>query len=78
MQDEFRDVFNQAQSEGPINRAQAKLMKYKDAMQLALVLLKSEPTNNIDPLCDPSDHCTECESKDNYFKNQHMLQAQWS
>ncbi len=52
-------------------------MKYKDAVQLALQLLKSEETNNINSLCDQSDHCAECESKDKYFKDQHTLQAQW-
>ncbi len=47
-QDDFRDIFNQAQSDGPITRAQAKLIKYKDAALLALQLLKSEETDSID------------------------------
>ena len=38
---DFSDIFNKAQSEGPITRAKAKLIKYKDAAQLALILLKS-------------------------------------
>jgi hypothetical protein len=60
--EDFKDIFNQANSRGPITRAQAKLIKFKDAVQLALLLLKNE-TENIDSLCDPSDHCTECESE---------------
>jgi hypothetical protein len=36
MQEDFKDIFNQAHSRGPITRADAKLIKYKDAMQLAL------------------------------------------
>ncbi len=42
---EFSDIFNKAQSEGPFTRAKAKLIKYKDAAQLALILLKSEIDN---------------------------------
>jgi hypothetical protein len=41
---DFSDIFNQAQSEGPITRAKAKLIKYKDAAQLALMLLKVKLT----------------------------------
>jgi hypothetical protein len=63
---DFTDIFNQAHSRGPITRAQAKLIKYKDAAQLALILLKSE-TENIDSLCDPSDNCPGCESEDPNF-----------
>ncbi len=66
----FQDIFNQAHTKGPITRVQSKLMKYKDTMQLALSLLKSE----TDSLCDSSDHCAECESEQNYFKNQHSLE----
>ncbi len=51
--EDFKDVFNQAHSRGPITRAQVKLIKYKDAAQLALILFKTE-TENIDSLCDPS------------------------
>ncbi len=32
---DFSDIFNKAQSEGPITRAKAKIIKYKDAAQLA-------------------------------------------
>jgi len=53
-----------------------KLIKYKYA-SLVAQLLKSEETPNIDSLCDPSDHCTECESEDSYFEDKHTLQAQW-
>ncbi len=35
---DFSDLFNKALSEGPITRAKAKLIKYKDAPQLALIL----------------------------------------
>ena len=37
---DFSDIFNKAQSEGPITRAKAKLIKYKDAAQLALIFIK--------------------------------------
>jgi hypothetical protein len=70
---DFSDIFNQACNEGPLTRAKAKLIKYKDAAQLALILLKSE-TENINSLCNPSDDCTQCESEDSYFANRHMLQ----
>jgi hypothetical protein len=63
-------------NEGPITRAKAKLIKNKDVVQLALILLKSE-TENIDSLCNPSDHCAECEREDSYFANRHSLQFQW-
>jgi hypothetical protein len=75
--DIYRDIFNQAQPSGPITRVQAKLIKYKDAAQLSLILLKNEESPKIDSLCDPSDHCAECESKDTYFENQNTLQGQW-
>jgi len=42
---DFNDMFNKAHDEGPITRAKAKLIKYKDAAQLALLLLKSEKDN---------------------------------
>jgi len=32
---DFSDIFNKAQNEGPITRAEAKLIKYKDGAQLA-------------------------------------------
>ncbi len=73
---DFSDIFNKAQSEGPITRAKAKLMKYKDTAQLALILLKSE-TDTIDSLCDPSDNCAQCESEETYFADSKMLPFQW-
>jgi hypothetical protein len=62
---DFNDIFNKVHSEGPITRAKAKLIKYKDAAQLALLLLKSE-NDTINSLCDPSDHCGCCESEETY------------
>jgi len=73
---EFQNIFNQVHNIGPITRAQAKLIKYKDETQLASTLLKSE-TENIDSLCDPSDSCAQCESEDSYFENKHSLEFQW-
>jgi hypothetical protein len=64
---DFSDIFNQAHSDRPITRAKDKIIEYKYAAQLALILLKRE-TENIDSLCNPSDHCAECESKDTYFE----------
>jgi hypothetical protein len=73
---DFNDIFNQACNEGPLTRAKAKLIKYKDAAQLALILLKSED-ENIDSLCNPENNCKSCESEDSYFANRHSLQFQW-
>ncbi len=73
---DFNDIFNKAHSEGPITRAKAKLIKYKDAAQLALILLKSE-TDNINSLCDPSDNCGRCESEETYLAESKMLRFQW-
>jgi hypothetical protein len=74
---DFSDIFNKAQSEGPITRAKAKLIKYKDAAQLALILLKSE-TDNINSLCDPHDNCGRCESEETYLAESKTLPFQWS
>ncbi len=73
---DFSDIFNKAQNEGPITRAKAKLIKYKDTAQLALILLKSE-TDTIDSLCDPSDNCRCCESEENYLAESKTLPLQW-
>jgi hypothetical protein len=73
---DFSDIFNKAQSEGPITRAKAKLIKYKDKAQLALILLKSE-TDTINSLCDPSDNCAWCESEETYLAESKMLPFQW-
>jgi hypothetical protein len=73
---DFNDIFNKAHNEGPITRAKAKLIKYKDAAQLALLLLKSE-NDTINSLCDPSDHCGCCESEENYLAESKTLPFQW-
>ncbi len=73
---DFSDIFNKAHSEGSITRAKAKLIKYKDAAQLALILLKSE-TDNINSLCDPSDNCGRCESEETYLAESKTLPFQW-
>ncbi len=73
---DFNDIFNKAHSEGPITRAKAKLIKYKDAAQLALLLLKSE-NDTINSLCDPSDHCGRCESEETYLAESKTLPFQW-
>jgi hypothetical protein len=64
------------QSEGPITRVKAKLIKYKDVAQLALILLKSE-TDTINSLCDPSNNCACCESEENYLAESKTLPFQW-
>jgi hypothetical protein len=73
---DLNDIFNKAHSKGPITRAKAKLIKYKDAAQLALMLLKSE-NDTINSLCDPSDHCGCCESEETYLAESKMLPFQW-
>jgi hypothetical protein len=73
---DFNDIFNKANNEGPITRAKAKLIKYKDAAQLALLLLKSE-NDTIDSLCGPSDHCGRCESEETYLTESKTLPFQW-
>jgi hypothetical protein len=73
---DFSDIFNKVQSEGPITRAKAKLIKYKDAAQLALILLKSE-TDTINSLCDPRDNCGRCESEETYQAESKTLPFQW-
>ena len=73
---DFNDIFYKAHSEGPITRAKAKLIKYKDAAQLALLLLKSE-NDTINSLCDPSQNCGRCESEETYLAESKMLPFQW-
>jgi hypothetical protein len=72
----YYNIFKKVHSEGPITRAKAKLIKYKDAAQLALILLKSE-TDNINSLCDPSDNCGHCESEETYLADSKTLPLQW-
>jgi hypothetical protein len=73
---DFSDIFNQGQNDGPITWARVKLIKYKDAAQLGLILLKSE-TENIDSLCNPNDNCSQCEGEDTYFADKNSLKFQW-
>jgi hypothetical protein len=73
---DFNDILNKAHSEGPITRAKAKLIKYKDAAQLALLLLKSE-NDTINSLCDPSQNCGRCESEETYLAESKTLPFQW-
>ncbi len=76
--DLFKNIFNQNHCDGPITIAQAKLIKHKDTAQLALALLQDEKLLiNIHSLCDPIEHCAECENEDSYFKQKDTLQAQW-
>jgi hypothetical protein len=73
---DFNDILNKAHSEGPITRAKARLIKYKDAAQLALLLLKSE-NDTINSLCDLSDHCGRCKSEETYLAESKTLPFQW-
>jgi hypothetical protein len=73
---DFNDIFNKAHNEGPITRGKAKLIKYKDVAQLALLLLKSEK-DTIDSLCDPSDHCGRCESEETYLAESKTFPFWW-
>jgi hypothetical protein len=73
---DFNDIFNKARNEGPVTRAKAKLIKYQDAAQLALLLLKSE-NDTINSLCDPSKHCGRCESEETYLAESKTLPFQW-
>ncbi len=72
---DFSDIFNQAQNDGPIARAKAKLIKYKDAAQLALILLKMKQTLLI--LYAIPVTTAQCESEETYFANKNSLQFQW-
>jgi len=56
--------FNDSSSEKPLTRARAKLINYKNAAQLALLMLKEEFT--IDSLC--SEPCPSCDTENEYFK----------
>jgi hypothetical protein len=67
---DFSDIFNKAQSDGPITGAKSKLIKYKDMAQLALILLKRE----INSFCDPSDNCAHCESEEIYLAESKTFQ----
>jgi hypothetical protein len=62
--------FNDADSEKPLTRARAKLINYKNAAQLALLMLKEEgeysEIETIDSLC--SEPCPSCDTENDYFK----------
>jgi hypothetical protein len=62
--------FNDSQSDKPLTRARAKLINYKNAAQLALLMLKEEGGSSdfetIDSLC--SEPCPSCDTEDDYFK----------
>jgi hypothetical protein len=63
--------FNEFSSENPLTCAHAKLINYKNAAQLALIMLNEEDGLNdieveVDSLCDRP--CTSCNSEAEYFK----------
>ncbi len=62
--------FNNSDSDKPLTRARAKLINYKNAAQLALLMLKEEGGTSefetIDSLC--SEPCTSCDTEEEYFK----------
>jgi len=71
-------TFNDYRSEKPITRAHAKLINYKKAAQLALLMLNEEGGDysdilgkNIDSLCDGT--CCSCDSENDYFKLNPLL-----
>jgi hypothetical protein len=60
--------FNGAQFDRPITRMHAKLIKYKEAAQLALTMLKNEEED--DAMCDiPFDQCPICDAEERYMKD---------
>jgi hypothetical protein len=62
--------FNDSLSDKPLTRAHAKLINYKNAAQLALLMLNEEGRSDdggiIDSLCDGP--CPSCDSENDYFK----------
>jgi hypothetical protein len=62
--------FNDTSSDKPLTRAHAKLINYKNAAQLALLMLKEEGGSSdydfVDSLC--SEPCPSCDSENEYFK----------
>jgi hypothetical protein len=62
--------FNDAASDKPLTPARAKLINYKNAAQLALLMLKEEEETSdfekIDSMCDGP--CPGCDSENDYFK----------
>jgi transposase InsO family protein len=68
---ELQDLnFNDYHTDGPITRARARLINYKEAAQLALLMLNEEggssDSNFVDSLC--SEPCPSCDSENEYFK----------
>jgi len=71
---ELQDLtFNDYQSDKLITRSHAKLINYKNAAQLALLMLNEEGGDysdifgeNIDSSCDGP--CASCDSENDYFK----------
>jgi hypothetical protein len=55
--------FNDAPTYGPITRARTRLINYKNAAQLALLMLSEEGQAN---LCNGP--CIACDSENDYFK----------
>jgi hypothetical protein len=62
--------FNDAASDKPLTRARAKLINYKNAAQLALLMLKEEEGSSnfetIDSLFSVA--CPSCDTENDYFK----------
>jgi hypothetical protein len=62
--------FNGNFSDKPLTRARAKLINYKNAAQLALLMLNeeggSDDGENIDSLCNGP--CPSCDTENDYFK----------
>ncbi len=62
--------FNDAANDKPLTRARTKLINYKNAAQLALLMLEEEggssDSETIDSLC--SEPCPSCDTEDDYFK----------
>ncbi len=62
--------FNDTSSDKPLTRARAKLINYKNAAQLALLMLKEEggysDFEKIESLC--SEPCPSCDTENEYFK----------
>ncbi len=75
---DFNDICNEkrARAKGPLTRARVKLIKYQDAAQLALLLLKSE-NDELYLLCDPRHNCGRCESEETYWAERQTLPFQW-
>jgi len=65
--------FNENSGDKPLTRTHSKLIKYKEAAQLALLMLNEEGGSSdssdsdfIDSLC--SEPCPSCDSENEYFK----------